>query len=74
MMVVQACEREVVEVGATSGFPRNDVMDIGECHVGTVREATMSIPPHHLSALRLGRESLGSALVHGVPDVVVDGD
>ena len=49
-------------------------MDIDEGRVGAVREATMSIPPHHLSALRLGREALGPALVHSVPDVVVDRD
>jgi hypothetical protein len=34
----------------------------------------MSIPSQHLSALRLGRETLGPALVHGVPVVVVDRD
>ena len=34
----------------------------------------MSVPPHHLSALGLGREAPGPALVHGVADVVVDGD
>ena len=44
---------------------------IGEFDVGAVREATMSIPPHHLSPLRRGWESLDPALVHGVPDVVI---
>ena len=39
-----------------------------------IREATMSIPAHDLSTLGLGRESPGPALVHGVPDVVVDRD
>ena len=34
----------------------------------------MSIPAHDLSALGIGRFSPGPALVHGVPDVVVDPD
>ena len=34
----------------------------------------MSVPAHDLSALGRGRETPGPALVHGVPDVVVDGD
>ena len=73
-MVVQAHEGEVVEVGPTARFPWNDVMHIGEGHVGTTREATMSVPAHDLAALGIARFSPGPALVHGVPDVVVDRD
>ena len=74
MMVVQACESQIVQVGAAAGFPRDDVVHIGEGHVGTARKATVPVPAHHLSALGLGREPFGPALVHGVPDVVVEGD
>ena len=71
-VVKQAEQGQIVEVGPAPGFPRNDVVDIGEGHVGAAREATVSIPPHDLSALGIGREPSGPALVHGVPDVVVE--
>src|SRR5580692_3195457 len=72
VMVVQTGQGQIVEVGAAPGFPRKNVVHIGEGHVGTAREPTMSVPPQDLSALRLGRETAGPALLHGVPDVVVD--
>ena len=52
-------QSQVVEVGAASGFPRDDVVDIGEGDVGAAREATTSVPAHHLSALGVGGEPLG---------------
>src|ERR1700683_4617367 len=66
VMVVHAGEGEIVEVGPATGFPRNDVVDVGEGHVGTAREATVPVPPQHLSALGLGGAPFGPALVHWV--------
>jgi hypothetical protein len=71
-VVVFAEENESGEVGSSSGFPRDDVVHMGEGHVPTAREATMSIPSPHLSALGLSRKTPGPALLHGVPDIVVD--
>ena len=73
-VVEHAEQGQIVEVGPAPGFPRDDVVDVGEGHVGTAREATVTIAPHDLSALGVAREPLGPALVHGVPDVVVEGD
>ena len=47
-------------------------MDGGEGDVGTAREPALAVPADHLSSLGPGREAPGPALVHGVPDVVVD--
>ena len=71
-MVVETGEHEIAQVGRPVGFPRDNVMDIGEGHVRAAWEATMSIPAQDLSALGLARKPPGPALVHGVPDVVVD--
>ena len=74
VMVMEAHERKVVEVGLASRFPRHDVMHIGEGHVGASGKPAVAVSPHHLPALGIGRESPGPALVHGVADVIVDGD
>ena len=71
-VVEQAEQSEIVEVGPAPGFPRDDVMDVGEGHVGTARETTMSITSHDLSALGIAWEPSRPPLVHGVPDVVVN--
>ncbi len=71
-MVMSARESQIVQVAQTPEFPRHDVMHVGEGDVGTAREATMSVSAPDLSALGTGREAPGPALVHGVPDVVVD--
>lgn len=34
----------------------------------------MTIPAPHLAALRIGRFASGPAFVHGVADIVIDGD
>ncbi len=70
--MVFAKEDEVGEVGSSSGFPRLDVVHMGEGHVRTAREPTTSVPSLDLSALALSRKTPGPALVHGVPDIVVD--
>ena len=57
-VVKQAEQGQIVEVGAATGFPRDDVVDIGEGHVGAAREATLSVPAHDLSALGIAREPL----------------
>ena len=44
-----------------------DVMDIGEGHVGTTREPTMSVPAHDLTSLGIARCSSGPALVMVCP-------
>ena len=74
MMVMQAREREVVDIGPAARFPRNDVMHIGEGHVGASGKPAVAISPHHFPALGIGRIPSGPALVHGVAGVVVDGD
>src|SRR3984957_20884975 len=71
-MVVFAQEGEVGQVGCSSGFPRHDVVHMGEGDVGTAREPTMSVPALDLSALAWTGKTPGPALVHGVPDIVVD--
>ena len=53
MMVVQAHEREVVQVGRASGLPGHHMVDVGEGDVGAAREAAMAVPPHHLAPLGL---------------------
>jgi hypothetical protein len=72
-MMMAAQEHEVRKVGVTTGFPRDDVMDIGKGHVRTAREPTLSVPAYDLSALRTGGEAPGPSLVHGVTHIVVDG-
>ena len=74
MVVVQAHERQIVEVGPAVRFPRDDVVHVGERHVGAAGKPAVAIAPHHLPALGIGREAPGPALVHGVAGVIVDGD
>ena len=72
-MAKETEQGQIVEVGPAPGFPLDDVVDVGEGHVGTTREATPPVPPHHLSTLGIARETSCPALVHGVPEVVVEG-
>ena len=74
MMVMQTEKREVFKVGPAARLPGHDVVGVGEGDVGAAREAAVAVPAHDLSALGVGRLSPGPALVHGVPDVVVDTD
>ena len=74
MVVVATEQGEVVYVGAPARLPRHDVVDVGEGDVGAAREATVPVAPAHLAAQGRARKAPGPALVHGVPDVVVDGN
>ena len=59
MMVMEAVEREVVDIGPTARFPRDDVVHIGEGHVGAAGKPTVAVTPHHLPALGIRRVAPG---------------
>jgi len=74
VMVVQAQEREVLNVGPPVGLPGHHMVRVGERHVGAAGETAMAVPAHHLSALGVSGLSPRPTLVHRVPDVVIDAD
>ena len=74
VMVVEAQEREVVEVRAPVRFPGHHVVGVGERRVRAPGEPAVAVSAHDLPALGVGRFPPGPALVHRVAHVVVDTD
>ena len=72
MMVVLAEQGQVGEIGWPTAGPFLEVVAVGEEDVVAPRETAVTVPTCDLTSLGGSREVARPALVHRVPDIVID--